>query len=239
MVPLSSGMVISKVHDTETEARMKKAIIALTIMLAVGAATSATAGPITTLFNTGGVSGQPSDHWLVDGGTAYVTGPGFPLDAWLLNDATSQWISPQASYAGYGGDTPQATYVFSTLFQIPNGYDPATAVFKMRVAADNQVTNVRLNGADLGISWIGGIPETTDSFTGFSPYYTVTGLMLGENQLAFDVWNAGQVSRGNPDGLRVEFTESNMTPVPEPTSLVLLGTGLVGLVRAARRRMQK
>ena len=110
--------------------------------------------------------------------------------------------------------------VFSTLFQIPVGYVPATSSFRMRVAADNQVTQVRLNGTVLGFSWVN--PVTYDSFSGFSPYYTVTGLVRGENNLAFDVWNGAQDSPGNignPAGLRVEFAESEMIPNPEPDDL--------------------
>ena len=88
---------------------MKKAIVALTIALTVGTAASASAGPITTLFNTGGVPGQTSAHWFVGSTPAYVTGPGFPFPNWLANDATSQWISPQAGYPNYGSDPAPAT----------------------------------------------------------------------------------------------------------------------------------
>ena len=54
----------------------------------------------------------------------------------------------------------------------------------------------------------------------------------------FVVTNVAQ-NGGNPTGLRVEFTASNVTPVPEPETyaMLLAGLGLMGVI--SRRRAKR
>ena len=144
------------------------------------------------------------------------------------------WISPKPSYGV--GDIPQYTYQFSTSFEVPVGYSPEWSSFQFRVAVDNQVSAVRLNGQSLGVVYT-SVPVTEASFKNWSNYYTVDNWFVqGTNVLTFDVFNAGTSTSGNPAGLRVEFLNAQMPAVPEPASLLLLGTGLVGLARLRRRR---
>ncbi len=217
---------------------MRRTIVALTILLAAGVATSAAANPI-TMFNTGGTPGLAAANWTVDGTTAYVTGAGFPFPYWLANDGTSQWISPTASYASFGVD-PVRTFVFATTFSISEPFSAAQFLFRM--AADNEILRVRLNGVELpGVNWLAPYPNPTP-FENFSGFFTVSSASApftqGSNTLQFDVnnWTGGS---GNPTGLRVEFDRADVTPVAEPTSMMLLGTGLVGLAMAARRWRRK
>jgi hypothetical protein len=204
--------------------------------LAFAAIAPAQAVTITGLYNTGvdgssvsvvGV-GVVDQHWTLTSGTAYVSGQNgvFPLNgAWLADDATSRWITPQPR-AGVDLDpVTDGLYYYNLGFSL-TGFQPATASFAGRFAADNNVTAIRLNGNLLAAS--GGDFDIWTSFAANS------GFVAGANTLQFVVTNIGQTS-GNPSGLRVEFTASDVTAVPEPASWAMMIAGF-GLVGAAMRR---
>jgi hypothetical protein len=106
------------------------------------------------------------------------------------------------------------------------GFNAASAMFTGRFAVDNSVTAILLNGNSLGASG-GGFSSWTD-------FSANSGFNAGLNTLTFVVRNSAQAS-GNPTGLRVEFTSSDASVVPEPATwaLMILGFGMVGV--AARR----
>jgi hypothetical protein len=204
--------------------------------LAVAMAAPAAAVTITGLKNTGvdgsnvavvGV-GVTDQHWTLTNGTAYVSGQNgvFPLNGpWLADTATSRWITPQPR-AGVDLDpVADGLYFYNLGFSL-TGFQPGTASFSGRFAADNLVTEIRLNGNLLAAS--GG------GFSSWTNFAANSGFVAGANTLQFVVTNVGQTS-GNPSGLRVEFTASDVTAVPEPASWAMMIAGF-GLVGAAMRR---
>jgi serine/threonine protein kinase len=169
----------------------------------VVAGISRTPLPIPQLYSTGiGGDGTPLPEGAVDpywtvtspGGTAmhtYVT-ENAPR-VWMANAPGGHWISPHAD--GWTDD-PAGLYVYRTSFDL-TGFDPTTARLEARLAADNAVRDVRLNGHSLKFSARGYESASKLAIAGhFRP---------GINTLEFVVHNEEDLPP-NPTGLFVEVT---------------------------------
>lgn len=169
----------------------------------------------------------------LNGETQYLTVTN--TSVWNLPVGNSSWVSysqtgPQSSpfYS-----TPNGNYFFSSTFDIGTT-DPTLERGYLYVQADDTLIAF-LNGIQLnvptGTSYphcSNGVPTCTEP-----TLINLAGLdfISGVNTLTFQVTQAAGADFGlNFDGA--------VTPVPEPGSLLLLGTGLIGSAGAFFRRMR-
>ena len=214
-------------------------VTALSLSLA---SLAASAVPITGLVNTGAGSnaGQQDTNYVfavtsgsaTSNGFGYVTAnSGFPFTgAWMPNDSASKWLTPSANQGqSYDTTTAAGVYTWTLSFNL-TGDDISTASFAGHWMSDN-ASSLYLNG-----NLVGSTPNSNASFAGWTDMGTVSsGFVAGINTLTFVVDN-NLAPAQNPTGLRVEFTASNVSPVPEPTSYALMLAGLLAVGSVVRRR---
>lgn len=187
-----------------------------------------------TLLAAGAID---SHYQYISGGSAqslYVST--FRPPSWADNTGTAQWISidPNANR-----DFPNGTYTFRTTFTIDpaGGFDLATATIAGVLRTDDRV-QIFLNGKYTGIE----LPPGTGSGylpSVLSPFLIQSGFVLGTNTLDFVIFNTP--TGPTPVGLQVTaitgvVSKGGVSAVPEPTTLLLLGTGLAGLAASLRRK---
>lgn len=121
-------------------------------------------------------------------------------------------------------------YTYRTTFSLAPT-DLSTTMITGQWAADDAGIDVLINGQTTGIT------TGTNRYMAFTPFTINSGFVAGVNTVDFRISNQIGFT-----GLRVEFTAAGTdapapgAPIPEPMSLVLVGSGLIGLLSAHRLR---
>lgn len=183
-----------------------KRILTLALIVLLSALSTPARSDAIALQNTGTPGGYP-----------VIASPGGPMASTVLspipgnyvipNDATSQWIRPNAGFVGVGN------YVYRTTFDL-TGLDPSTAVISGRWSTDNNGADILINGQSTG--------NTTDFVQfniGWKSFTINGGFQPGINTLDFVVFDSGVIT-----ALRVELSGvAAVVPVAPQAQLLVTG----------------
>ncbi|MBC8089830.1 MAG: PEP-CTERM sorting domain-containing protein [Phycisphaerae bacterium] len=148
---------------------------------------------------------------------------------WTAGAPGGTWVSATASGSGGGG-----SYAVRSLFTLASG---DAFSFDFRCATDNAFAGMFINGTQFGSNHCPSL-WTWGSFVSVGS----SNFLAGQNSVEFR-WTGDNVT----DGIAVDLNNQRFVPgptgpgtvVPEPSAIVLLASGLLGLGVVARRRRQR
>jgi hypothetical protein len=178
---------------------------------------------------------DPLDSTVNDGSTStFDISPG---STWHAPTGNSSWVSFNAATGPTSSlVVPNGTYVYNSTFTL----SPSDVgdIGTLTVLADDTVSVFLNNSLILASAGPMGPGNSYARCSDVGPNcitpltFTFTGLTDGLNELTFDVKQVNGVDEGLDFSGSIDPSAAN---VPEPISLALFGTGILGLVGLSRR----
>lgn len=189
-------------------------------------------GNWTLISDPSGSVSTPATPLVTDGSAIIFSSFPFGSGDWLLDNFSSQWISPKAHETS---SDPSGEYIYQDTFNL-TGLNLASVVVTGRWTADNY-GDIVVNGVEVTSGSDGIIPNSSGEFRSFTSFVlnaSNTDFVSGVNTIQFDVFN-NTAGSPNVTGVNIDIEQTLGDPAPEPGSFVLMGLGLSALYIRARK----